>query len=185
MADLDLRIALGRERRELGHRRRRRERCACVEVVLEAMRSSGGAVLLELATGRVANDSSKDAAECCLVEWAWRRYKAGGPLHDVVDESIQDRAVYAEDAVAVFVLGVMCTGDDAPSRPSMKQVLQQLARYDRTASVAGACRDGRDVEVGQVPKGKQGRHQAAKRSYDVGAFLGGDEESGNFVARPV
>nr|CDI66503.1 putative hypothetical protein [Saccharum hybrid cultivar R570] len=146
---------------------------------------SFGVVLLELATGRVANDSSKDGAECCLVEWAWRRYKAGGPLHDVVDESIQDRAVYAEDAVAVFVLGVMCTGDDAPSRPSMKQVLQQLARYDRTASVAGACRDGRDVEVGQVPKGKQGRHQAAKRSYDVGAFLGGDEESGNFVARPV
>ena len=46
VADLDLRVALGRERRELGHRRRRRERCACVEVVLEAMRSSGGAVAL-------------------------------------------------------------------------------------------------------------------------------------------
>ncbi|XP_066321562.1 receptor-like protein kinase HSL1 [Miscanthus floridulus] len=146
---------------------------------------SFGVVLLELVTGRVANDSRKDAAECCLVEWAWRRYKAGGTLHDVVDESIQDRAVYIGDAVAVFVLGVMCTGDDAPSRPSMKQVLQQLARYDRTASVAGACRDGRDVELGQVPKGNQGRHQATKRSYDVGAFLGGDVESGNFVARPV
>ena len=44
MADLDLRVALGRERHEPGHRRRRRERCTCVEVVLEAMRSSGGAV---------------------------------------------------------------------------------------------------------------------------------------------
>jgi serine/threonine protein kinase len=42
---------------------------------------SFGVVLLELATGRVANDSSKDAADCCLVEWAWRRYKAGDPLH--------------------------------------------------------------------------------------------------------
>ena len=43
---MDLRIALGRERRESGHRRRRRERCACVEVVLEAMRSSGSMVAL-------------------------------------------------------------------------------------------------------------------------------------------
>ena len=46
VADLDLRVALGRERREPGCQRRRRERCACVEVVLEAMRSSGGAVAL-------------------------------------------------------------------------------------------------------------------------------------------
>ena len=46
VVDLDLRVALGWERREPGHRRRRRERCACVEVVLEAMRSSGGAVAL-------------------------------------------------------------------------------------------------------------------------------------------
>ena len=43
---MDLRVALGRERREPGHRWRRRERYACVEVVLEAMRSSGGAVAL-------------------------------------------------------------------------------------------------------------------------------------------
>ena len=46
VADLDLRVVLGRERREPGHRQRWRERCACVEVVLEAMRSSGGAVAL-------------------------------------------------------------------------------------------------------------------------------------------
>ena len=46
VVDLDLRVVLGRERREPSRRRRRRERCACVEVVLEAMRSSGGAVAL-------------------------------------------------------------------------------------------------------------------------------------------
>ena len=46
MVDLDMRVGLGRERHEPGRRRRRRERCACVEVVLEAMRSSGGAVAL-------------------------------------------------------------------------------------------------------------------------------------------
>ena len=43
---MDLRVALGRERREPGHRWRRQERCVCVEVVLEAMRSSGSAVAL-------------------------------------------------------------------------------------------------------------------------------------------
>ena len=46
VVDLDLRVALGRERREPSHRWRRREMCTCVEVVLEAMRSSGGAVAL-------------------------------------------------------------------------------------------------------------------------------------------
>ena len=46
VADLDLRVVLGWERHEPGHRRRQRERCTCVEVVLEAMRSNGGAVAL-------------------------------------------------------------------------------------------------------------------------------------------
>ncbi|PUZ74777.1 hypothetical protein GQ55_1G092400 [Panicum hallii var. hallii] len=145
---------------------------------------SFGVVLLELATGRVAND---DRAECCLVEWAWRRYKAGGPLHDVVDGDIRDRAVHAKDAVAVFLLGVMCTGDDATSRPSMKQVLQQLLQYDRTSSVAGACRDGGDDDIAraQLPKGRKGE-QDAKRPLDSGGeFWDGDEESGGFVAHPV
>jgi len=58
---LDLRVALGRERREPGRRRRRRERCACVEVVLEAMRSSGGAVALgeeqEMMEGREEDEA--------------------------------------------------------------------------------------------------------------------------------
>ncbi|RLM78794.1 receptor-like protein kinase HSL1 [Panicum miliaceum] len=145
---------------------------------------SFGVVLLELATGRVAND---DGAECCLVEWAWRRYKAGGPLHDVVDGGIRDRAVHAKDAVAVFLLRVMCTGDDATSRPSMKQVLQQLLQYDRTSSVAGACRDGGDDDIAraQLPKGRKGE-QGAKRPLDSGGeFWDGDEESGGFVAHPV
>ena len=66
VADLDLRVALGRERREPGCRRRRRERCACVEVVLEVMRSSGGAVALD------------DEQE--MMEGKERRHYIGGPL---------------------------------------------------------------------------------------------------------
>ncbi|CAL5059304.1 unnamed protein product [Urochloa decumbens] len=152
---------------------------------------SFGVVLLELVTGRAANDGE---AEWCLVEWAWRRYKAGGMLHDVVDASIRDRAVHVGDAVAVFLLGVVCTAEDAASRPSMKLVLQQLLRYDRTASVAGACRDGCDggggvarrQEVGKGRKKGDGR-RGVKGAMDSGEFWDGDVEasSGGFVAHPV
>ncbi|TVU33168.1 hypothetical protein EJB05_24954 [Eragrostis curvula] len=143
---------------------------------------SFGVVLLELATGRVANDGG---AECGLVEWAWRRYKAGGQLHDVVDAGIRDKAAFVQDAVAVFVLGVICTGDDAASRPSMKQVLQQLLRYDRTASVEVACQDGCDddgVASGRLPAaGKKGDRAVATSK----VLWDGGEESGSFVAHPV
>ena len=47
VADPDLGVAHEWERSEAGHRRRRQERCARVEVVLEAMRSSGGTVALD------------------------------------------------------------------------------------------------------------------------------------------
>ncbi|CAN6278039.1 unnamed protein product [Urochloa humidicola] len=152
---------------------------------------SFGVVLLELVTGQAAND---DKAEWCLVEWAWRRYKAGGLLHDVVDGNIRDSAVHAGDAVAVFLLGVVCTAEDAASRPSMKLVLQQLLRYDRTASVAGACRGDCDDDGGgvaraqEVAKGrKKGDGRGVKGAVDSGEFWDGDVEisSGGFVAHPV
>ncbi|CAL4889008.1 unnamed protein product [Urochloa decumbens] len=152
---------------------------------------SFGVVLLELVTGRAANDGE---AEWCLVEWAWRRYKAGGPLHDVVDGNIRDRAVHVGDAVAVFLLGVVCTAEDAASRPSMKLVLQQLLRYDRTASVAGACRDGCDDGGGvarrqEVGKGRKkgDDRRGVKGGMDSEEFWDGDVEvsSGGFVAHPV
>ncbi|CAL4970484.1 unnamed protein product [Urochloa decumbens] len=152
---------------------------------------SFGVVLLELVTGRAANDGE---AEWCLVEWAWRRYKAGGPLHDAVDGNIRDRDVHVGDAVAVFLLGVVCTAEDAASRPSMKLVLQQLLRYDRTASVAGACRDGCDDGGGvarrqEVSKGRKkgDDRRGVKGAMDSGEFWDGDVEvsSGGFVAHPV
>ncbi|KAL6629656.1 hypothetical protein ACP70R_029421 [Stipagrostis hirtigluma subsp. patula] len=143
---------------------------------------SFGVVLLELTTGRAANGGGE---ECCLVEWAWRRYKAGGgALRDAVDGSIRDGSAFVDDAVAVFLLGVICTGDDAPSRPSMKQVLQQLVRYDRTSSVAGACRDdGHGGGGARLLDGKKGGEE--KSSLDAGVFWDGGEESGMFVVHPV
>ena len=66
-------------------------------------------VLLELTTGRVANDGG---LEYCLAEWAWRQYQEYGLSIDLFDESIRDPA-YMEDAFAVFTLGVICTGGAA------------------------------------------------------------------------
>jgi hypothetical protein len=45
-ADLDLGTTYRQERREPGGRRRQRERCAHMELVLEAMRSDSGTVAL-------------------------------------------------------------------------------------------------------------------------------------------
>ncbi|XP_040376752.1 receptor-like protein kinase 5 [Oryza brachyantha] len=149
---------------------------------------SFGVVLLELATGRVANDGGADH---CLAEWAWRRYKAGGALHNVVDGSIlQDRAAFLEDAVAVFLLGVICTGEDPATRPSMKEVLEQLVQYDRTSSVATACRDDSGgVTFSKAKKDGQGKSSSSSagatgKVWGAGA-VDGDEDSCSFVAHPV
>jgi len=89
---------------------------------------SFGVVLLELTTGKVANDSG---AELCLAEWAWRRYQEGPPLDDVVDVEIRGDAACLQDVLSVFTLGVICTGEEPRARPSMKDVLHQLARCCR------------------------------------------------------
>ncbi|BAS77755.1 Os02g0228151 [Oryza sativa Japonica Group] len=112
----------------------------------------------------------------------------GGELHDVVDESIQDRAAFLEDAVAVFLLGMICTGEDPASRPTMKEVLEQLVQYDRTFSVAAACRD----DSGGAPSFSKGKKDGKWKSSSAGMMAGkmwgagaSDEESGSFVAHPV
>ena len=89
---------------------------------------SFGVVLLELTTGKVANDSG---ADMCLAEWAWRRYQEGPPLDDVVDVEIRGDAACLQDVLSVFTLGVICTGEEPRARPSMKDVLHQLARCCR------------------------------------------------------
>ncbi|KAL5211163.1 hypothetical protein ABZP36_022010 [Zizania latifolia] len=58
-------------------------------------------------------------------KWASRRYKNGGPIADLVDDEIQDPD-YLDDMVAMFELGVVCTGEDPTSRPPMSEVLHRL-----------------------------------------------------------
>jgi serine/threonine protein kinase len=91
---------------------------------------SFGVVLLELTTGKVANDGG---ASLCLAEWAQRQYQKGPPFNDVVDEHISDPA-YMSDILAVFTLGVNCTGKIPPARPSMEDVLRRLIQCDRRGS---------------------------------------------------
>ncbi|XP_010278042.1 PREDICTED: receptor-like protein kinase 5 [Nelumbo nucifera] len=86
---------------------------------------SFGVVLLELVTGREANDGGDNTS---LAEWAWQHLKDGKPIVDALDEQIKEPCYLAEMSV-VFQLGIHCTSSLPSTRPSMKQVLQVLTRY--------------------------------------------------------
>ncbi|CAL4889095.1 unnamed protein product [Urochloa decumbens] len=87
---------------------------------------SFGVVLLELITGHVANGGG---AEYCLAQWAWKQYQENGLSVDLLDEEIKDPA-YNEEMLAVFTLAVICTGEQPSMRPSMKDVLHALLRFE-------------------------------------------------------
>uniref|UniRef100_A0A0D3F2L4 non-specific serine/threonine protein kinase n=1 Tax=Oryza barthii TaxID=65489 RepID=A0A0D3F2L4_9ORYZ len=91
---------------------------------------SFGVVLLEIITGRVANDGGE---YYCLAQWAWRQYQEYGLSVDLLDEGIRD-PTHVEDALEVFTLAVICTGEHPSMRPSMKDVLHVLLRFDRKSN---------------------------------------------------
>ncbi|KAG1335374.1 receptor-like protein kinase HSL1 [Cocos nucifera] len=88
---------------------------------------SFGVVLLELVTGRVANDGGEHG---CLADWAWHRYQEGGRVIDIIDEEIQNPLLYSDEMEVVFMLGLFCTRKTPSDRPSMKVVLQVLIKCD-------------------------------------------------------
>uniref|UniRef100_A0A2N9HSZ7 Protein kinase domain-containing protein n=1 Tax=Fagus sylvatica TaxID=28930 RepID=A0A2N9HSZ7_FAGSY len=83
---------------------------------------SFGVVLLELATGRKANHGGEHTS---LAEWAWRHIQEGNPVVDALDEEVRENS-YLEKMCCVFTLGIICTGTQPSTRPSMKEVLQVL-----------------------------------------------------------
>ncbi|CAO2182934.1 unnamed protein product [Urochloa humidicola] len=85
---------------------------------------SFGVVLLELTTGKEANDGGEHGS---LAEWARRHYQSGGSISDATDRSIR-YAGYSDDIEVVFRLGVLCTAEMPSSRPTMKDVLQILVQ---------------------------------------------------------
>ncbi|XP_038981309.1 receptor-like protein kinase HSL1 [Phoenix dactylifera] len=88
---------------------------------------SFGVVLLELTTGREANDGGEHGS---LAEWIWRHVQDGNRLMDVIDRDIRDPS-YVDEVAAVLKLGIICTGTLPSTRPTMKEVLEILHRYQR------------------------------------------------------
>ncbi|CAO2037909.1 unnamed protein product [Urochloa humidicola] len=97
---------------------------------------SFGVVLLELATGRGPQDGGTESGSC-LAKWASKRHRSGSGSCsvDLVDGEIQEPA-YLDEMVAVFELGVACTGEDPASRPPMSEVLHRLLQCHRSRQMA-------------------------------------------------
>ncbi|KAF8034302.1 hypothetical protein BT93_C0561 [Corymbia citriodora subsp. variegata] len=90
---------------------------------------SFGVVLLELTTGREANNGNEDMG---LADWAWDHIQNGKSISDAIDEEIKDGS-YLNEISNVFKLGIFCTAELHSTRPTMKEVVQILLK----------CRDPR------------------------------------------
>ncbi|WOL14622.1 hypothetical protein Cni_G23402 [Canna indica] len=109
---------------------------------------SFGVVLLELTTGREANN---DGEQCNLAEWAWRQLQENAELSDAIDPAIKDSPCI-DDIVRVFKLGLLCTETLPSRRPSMKDVLQILQQRCNHASGGGDdCKSNCAVNRGVAP----------------------------------
>jgi kinase len=85
---------------------------------------SFGVVLLELTTGKTANDGGEHG---CLADWARHHYQSGGSIPDATDKCVR-YAGFSDETEVVFRLGVLCTSSAPSSRPTMKDVLQILRK---------------------------------------------------------
>lgn len=87
---------------------------------------SFGVVLLELVTGREANNGGEQGEQACsLVDWAWQHYSEGKCITEAFDEDIRETR-YAAEMTSVFKLGLMCTSSLPSTRPTTKEILQVL-----------------------------------------------------------
>ncbi|KAG0520333.1 hypothetical protein BDA96_08G065400 [Sorghum bicolor] len=83
-----------------------------------------GVVLLELTTGKKANDGGEQGS---LAEWAGHHYRSGANIPNAMDVCIR-YAGYTDEIETMFRLGVQCTANSPSSRPTMKDVLQILLK---------------------------------------------------------
>ncbi|GMY36177.1 receptor-like protein kinase 5 [Fagus crenata] len=86
---------------------------------------SFGVILLELTTGREANDGDEHTS---LAQWAWRHIQKGNPIVDALDEEVKEPC-YLDEISCVFDLGIICTDTQPSKRPSMKDVVKILLKY--------------------------------------------------------
>ncbi|KAE8775838.1 Leucine-rich repeat receptor-like protein kinase PXL2 [Hordeum vulgare] len=133
---------------------------------------SFGVVLLELTTGRAANDGGEDGS---LAEWARHRYQSGGSIPDATDNRIR-YAGCSEEIEAVFRLGVMCTSASPSSRPTMKDVLQILLRCCEQTHQKGKAEPGREYDAAPLllpQRGSRRKQLSNSKVFD-------SEEKGDF-----
>ncbi|KAJ0481950.1 putative transferase, protein kinase RLK-Pelle-LRR-XI-1 family [Helianthus annuus] len=102
---------------------------------------SFGVVLLELVTGKEANEGDEDLN---LAEWAWKHYEEGGSMMGALDLEIKDPDTYMEEISTVFKLGLICTSTLPSSRPSMKDVLEILKRCNPLDLLPEEVKHGRE-----------------------------------------
>ncbi|XP_076949023.1 uncharacterized protein LOC143621501 [Bidens hawaiensis] len=99
---------------------------------------SFGVVLLELVTGREANEGDEDLN---LAEWAWKHYGEGDSVAGALDPQING---FMEEMSTVFKLGLICTSTLPSSRPSMKDVLEILRRCNPLDQLPEEMKQGRE-----------------------------------------
>ncbi|KAH0737000.1 hypothetical protein KY290_035705 [Solanum tuberosum] len=83
-----------------------------------------GALLLEVVCGRRPIDSKVGPEELVLVDMVWNKWREGKTL-DVIDKRLKGEFNESE-VVMVLKLGLMCSNNEASSRPSMRQVMSYL-----------------------------------------------------------
>ncbi|MBA0661968.1 hypothetical protein Goklo_006178 [Gossypium klotzschianum] len=79
---------------------------------------SFGVVLLELVTGRKANNIDENMS---LVEWAWQHFSEDKPIDQILDPEVKEPS-YMEEMILVYKVGILCTHASPSTRPSMNEV---------------------------------------------------------------
>ncbi|XP_060201997.1 L-type lectin-domain containing receptor kinase S.4-like [Lycium barbarum] len=83
-----------------------------------------GALLLEVVCGRRPIESKAGPEELVLVDLVWNKWREGKIL-DVIDKRLKGEFNESE-VLMVLKLGLMCSNNEASSRPSMRQVMSYL-----------------------------------------------------------
>ncbi|CAO2171407.1 unnamed protein product [Urochloa humidicola] len=132
---------------------------------------SFGVVLLELTTGREANDGGEHGS---LAEWARHHYLSGGSIPDAIDKSIL-YAGYSDEIEVVFRLGVLCTAEMPSSRPTMNDVLQILVRCSEETYHKAKTERGPEYDSDPLLVPKRGSRR--KQLSDDGSLIDTQEKS--------
>ncbi|KAJ3686426.1 hypothetical protein LUZ61_015590 [Rhynchospora tenuis] len=138
---------------------------------------SFGVVLLELTTGKRANEGDEFEA---LSDWALRLYVEHGMLVDMIDQDIRN-SENLPDIITVFELGLRCTLKDPITRPNMKMVLQCLSKCDPTNNIRNGFCNNQFDEAPLILSKKGSRRNMSDDFHEDNDDDDDDDYSGSFV----